>query len=427
MGKWFNRSDKKRTSIFDSSDNNYSAADSYGFIKEEQLPQNKSIRRRKILTMILTIVFSAVLFGAIASVVFNITSNVMDSIDRDKRTVDLRPSDDQPTPTPGGSEIKIDPEAFSSFEKMYEGVRITAQAYNSCIASVSAVTYVSDPVFGKQTAEARSFYGMVLADNGTEFLLLVRNSELDGDYESLLVSFSNGCEGAARVVKRNAEINLAVIAVPQKGMADVDRNGITPAELGDSATCDMGSAVIAVGCVNGRNRSVDFGFVNGESDTVYIRDHSLNLMQTNMARRDGAFGLLLNASGKVVGIISEDFDDGSSLRAIAINSLSYILNDMINNNKTPVFGAVMVELSSAARKKMNIKGGIQISEIVDGSPADEAGFRKGDIILKIQEEVVYYAYQFNKLLRREATTGTMKVTFLRGGSENTVMVKIPME
>ena len=91
MGKLFNRSKKKGKSVFDLSDDN--AADSYGFIKEEQLPQNRSIRRRKMLTLALTVIFCAVLFGIIASVVYRITSGVLDNLDEKKRTVDVRPTD----------------------------------------------------------------------------------------------------------------------------------------------------------------------------------------------------------------------------------------------------------------------------------------------------------------------------------------------
>ena len=86
MGKIFGRNNKNRKSIFDTSDDKYNGADSYGFIKEEQLPENRSIRRRKKLTLFLTVVFSAALFGIIASVVFRITSGVLDSMDERKHT-----------------------------------------------------------------------------------------------------------------------------------------------------------------------------------------------------------------------------------------------------------------------------------------------------------------------------------------------------
>ena len=146
MGKIFGRNNKNRKSIFDTSDDKYNGADSYGFIKEEQLPEDRSIRRRKKLTLFLTVVFSAALFGIIASVVFRITSGVLDSMDERKHTVDVRPdSDNKPSPTPGSSEVVIDPKAFADIEKLYAGIRTTARAFNPCIANVSAVTYTENP------------------------------------------------------------------------------------------------------------------------------------------------------------------------------------------------------------------------------------------------------------------------------------------
>jgi serine protease Do len=182
-----------------------------------------------------------------------------------------------------------------------------------------------------------------------------------------------------------------------------------------------------VGCVNGTGRSVDFGFINGEPETVFIRDNSIDLMETNMVRHKGAFGILINAEGEAVGILSEDFDDGNCLRAISVNSLGNILNDMLNNDKTPVFGAYFTELTPDVRKSEGIKGGIRITEICEGTPADEAGFRKGDTIIKVQDEVIYFASQFNVILRREAGIGKMRVTYMRGGKEYTVEVPITKE
>ena len=427
MGKLFNRSTKKGKSVFDLSDDN--AADSYGFIKEEQLPQNRSIRRRKMLTLALTVIFCAVLFGIIASVVYRITSGVLDNLDEKKRTVDVRPTDGgSATPTPDQSAISIDPKAFADIEQTYLGVRKTARAYRSCFAEVSAVTYTSDPVFGQKTAEGRTFFGVVIEENGSEYLLLVRDEELDDKYDELVATFSNGAEGTARIVKRNRELHLAVIAVSGKNMAEIDRKTIVKVKLGDAKTADMGSAVVAIGCVNGTGWSVDFGLVNGDSDSFSVRDNSLNLMQTNMVRHDNAFGVLVNASGEVVGILSEDFDNGNCLRAIAVDkSLLGTLNDMLNNDKTPVFGAYFAELSAAIRKREGIKGGIRITEICEGTPADEAGFRKGDTILAVQDETIYYVSDFNRILRREAGVGKMRVTYLRGGKEETVEVTITKE
>lgn len=428
MGKIFGRNNKNRKSIFDTSDDKYNGADSYGFIKEEQLPEDRSIRRRKKLTLFLTVVFSAALFGIIASVVFRITSGVLDSMDERKHTVDVRPdSDNKPSPTPGSSEVVIDPKAFADIEKLYAGIRTTARAFNPCIANVSAVTYTEDPVFKQKTAQTRGFYGIVYEENGSEYLVLVRNEELEADYDDLTVSFYNGAGGSARVVKRNDELHLAVLAVSRKSIAEADRNGITIVKRGDSSKLDLGSAVIAVGCVNGTGRSVDFGFINSEPETVFIRDNSIDLMETNMVRHKGAFGILINAEGEAVGILSEDFDDGNCLRAISVNSLGNILNDMLNNDKTPVFGAYFTELTPDVRKSEGIKGGIRITEICEGTPADEAGFRKGDTIIKVQDEVIYFASQFNVILRREAGIGKMRVTYMRGGKEYTVEVPITKE
>ncbi|MBR6020020.1 MAG: serine protease [Lachnospiraceae bacterium] len=415
---------KNKKSLFDLSDGKYGAADSYGFINEEQTPQNRSIKRRKILTMILTVAFGAVLFGVISSAVFKFTSDLLNG--DDKTPVTVGTSDMTPRPTQGEDPV-IDPSAFKALESLYDGVRATASSLRPCIAEIAAVNYVTDPVFGSKTADSRVFLGVVFGDNRAEYLILTRNDSLDGSYEDLQVTFNRGGTGAARIVRRSEEINLAVLAVSYKDMSDYDRQGISPVSIGDSADCDLGTALVAVGFVNGRSRSANVGFITSEKETVYIRDNSLELMETNMPLYDNAFGVTLSADGKVVGIITEAFGESSCLRAITINSIRNMLYDMLNDNKTVQFGAMLADINSAARKKLGIKGGIQITEVFDGTPADAAGFRKGDILLKLGDDDLYFVSTFNALLRKCEAGDTVTIEYRRGEQVFKTELTIRME
>lgn len=422
----FNRStDKKnKKSFFDLSDGQYNAADSYGVINEEQTPRNRSLKRRKLLTMILTVIFGAALFGVIASVTFKLTSDLMDGGD-EKLPVNVgtnvTPSITKPV------EPILDPTAFQALESVYAGVRATANALNPCIAEVAAVSYVTDPVFGTKTAESRTFFGIVFGYNKVDYLILVRNDALDKSYENLQVSFSRVGGVEARVVQRNEEINLAVLAVKGKEMSEYDREGISVVPYGDSAKCEIGTALVAIGYMNGRSRSVDLGFITSDKETVYIRDSSLELMETNMSLNEGAFGVALNSDGEVVGIITESFGESNCVRAITINSISNLLYDMLNDRKKVTFGAMLSDMNRATREKLGIKNGILITEIFDDTVADEAGFRKGDILLKLGDAELFYVSQFNTLLRQSEGAGTMTIVYRRGSTEYKAEVKVRME
>ena len=424
----FNRStDKKKNkkSFFDLSDGRYDAADSYGFINEEQTPQNRSIKRRKLLTTVLTVLFGAVLFGAIASVTFKLTSDIMNGSDN-KTPVEVGPKDVTPTITEKVDPV-IDPSAFLALESLYAGVRATARTLNPCIVEVAAVSYVTDPVFGTKTADSRTFFGIVFGDNKAEFLILIRNDALDQAYEDLTVTFNRGSSAAAKVVSRNEEVNLAVIAVDNKDMSDYDKDGISTVVIGDSAACDIGTALVAIGYVNGRSRSVDVGFITSEKETVYIRDNSLELMETNMSLNKGAFGVALNANGEVVGIITEAFGESNCIRAITINSISNLLYDMFNDRKAVSFGAMLSDMNSATRKKLNIKNGILLTEVFEGSAAEQAGFRKGDILMKIDDADLFFVSQFNTILRESENKNSVKIVYRRGDQEFEAELKIRKE
>ena len=423
----FNRStDKKnKKSFFDLSDGRYGAADSYGVINEEQTPQNRRLKRRKILTTVATVIFGAALFGIIASATFKLTTDLMNGPE-DKTPVNVVPRDLTPAIT-NPVDPDIDPTAFLALESLYSAVRMTARALNPCIAEVAAVTYTTDPVFGTKTAQSRTFFGIIFEDNKVEYLVLVRNDFLEKPYDDLQVTFNRGNSAVARVVRRNEEVNLAVLAVSYKDMSDYDKDGISIISVGNSASCDVGTALVAFGYVNGRSRSVDVGFVTSEKETVYIRDDSLELLETNMPLNDGAFGVALNANGEVVGIITEAFGESNCIRAITINSISNLLNDMLNDRKTVAFGAMLSDMNSATRKKLGIKGGILLTEVFEGSAADEAGFRKGDILLKVGDTELFFVSQFNTLLRQSENEPSVSITYRRGEEVFEATVKIRKE
>lgn len=416
---------KNKKSFFDLSDGRYDAADSYGVINEEQTPQNRQLKRRKTLTMILTVIFGAALFGIIASVTFKFTSDIMNGSD-EKTPVNVQPSDVTPVITKP-VDPEIDPTAFLALESLYSAVRVTARALNPCIAEVSAVSYSTDPVFGTKTPQSRTFFGIIFGDNKVEYLVMVRNDFLEKPYEDLQVTFNRGSSSSVRVVCRNEEVNLAVLAVSYKDMSDYDKDGISVITIGDSAQCDVGTALVAIGFVNGRSRSVDVGFVTSEKESVYIRDNALELLETNMPLNEGAFGVALNANGEVVGIITEAFGESNCIRTITINSISNLLYDMLNDRKTVAFGAMLSDLNSATRKKLGIKGGILLTEVFEGTAADEAGFRKGDILLKFGDTELFFVSQFNTLLRQSENEPSVSITYRRGEEEFKATVKIRKE
>ena len=428
MGKLFNRSsdNKNKRSFFDISDGNYDGADSYGFIKEEQTPQNRSIKRRKILSMVFAIVLGACLFGVIASLMFRFTTSLCEKGD-DPKPVNVRPVTPTGSTNPGQGDTPLDPESFQALESAYAGVRAAAVRFNRCVAEVSAMNYTEDPVFTKKLAETREFFGVVFGNNGTDYLILVRNDSLDKPFQELNVNFNGGTVGEARVIARNSEVNIAVLAVSARDFSDYDKSGIGVVTCGDSGQCKMGSTLIALGCVNGHSLSENVGFITSERVTVYIRDDSLQLVETNMIRYDDAFGVVVNSSGEVVGIINDTFGKSNCLSFLAINSLSDLLDDMLNNHKTPVFGAMMSDISSFSRQKLGIKGGVLIEEVFKGTPADEAGLRKGDIILEAADETMFYVDQFNTKIRKNPDDEKLRIVYMRNGETYTIEVRLSYE
>ena len=91
------------------------------------------------------------------------------------------------------------------------------------------------------------------------------------------------------------------------------------------------------------------------------------------------------------------------------------------------FGAMLTDMDSATRKKLGIKNGILLTEVFEGTAADEAGFRKGDILVSFEDNDLYFVSQFNMLLRQSEDEESVSIVYRRGNQEMKATLKIRKE
>ena len=184
----------------------------------------------------------------------------------------------------------------------------------------------------------------------------------------------------ATVVGYNISTDLAVIKINAKGL--------TPAEFSDSSKLKVGQYVITVGNPGGLEfmDSVTYGVISG-LNRVVSSDSDVKLIQTDAAINPGnSGGALVNTKGQLVGInsskiVSEEFE-GMGF-AIPSNTVAEICKNIIEkqNDPEPYLGiSVSEKYNSSVLKYYGYPSGAVVSSVADGSPADNAGLAKGDII-----------------------------------------------
>lgn len=395
--------------------------ENYGFIKEERIPLGKWQKRRKYMRNALIVVAVAALFGVIARCSYGISDYVIRHFftDEPKEPITLRPSPSAGV-NPGGADITgIDLKALESYEKIVRGVQDAVESLDPCMARISYVTRIKDPVFSDVTESVVDTSGVIFAENGEEYLIISQYDVYnETPHDKITVSFFGGRKAEGKVVRKLPEEGLLLIAVRHKDFTAAEKKMIRAVPLGSSSELTLGSAVIAIGFPNGRGPSVDMGMVSSRSEKVYVIDNALEIIDTNMFGGRGESGILVNSSGKLVGFITNRYHNGGqSIQALSIDKLDDLLYYLANDMSYPRFGAVFRDINDEVLAQMSLQNGIIIESINEGSTAAGQEFRKGDIIVKLDGQPVTAVEEFFSIYTRYKRGEQIEAIFYRNGRE----------
>jgi putative serine protease PepD len=241
----------------------------------------------------------------------------------------------------------------------------------------------------------------------------------------LTVVFENGEKAIAKIVGRNSSYDLAVLKV--------DKTGLPAAVLGDSSAVRVGEVAIAIGAPLGLNGTVTSGIISSLDRPVTAGGRGelafINAIQTDAAINPGnSGGPLLDGSGRVIGINSaiatlagiiggETGSIGLGF-AIPINTAKRIAEELIatGDSQTPIIGVV---LNTAYTGE-----GAEISEITPGGPAQEAGFRVGDVITGFNGRQVADSTELVVAIRSYAPGEQIEITVSRNGQISTITLTL---
>jgi S1-C subfamily serine protease len=289
--------------------------------------------------------------------------------------------------------------------------------------SVAAVT-----VFGRTRNGDRRPAGTGSAVAVTADGYLVTSAHVVAGGEGGQVALSDGREMAFSVAGRDSLSDLAVLRA--------DRGDLTPAALGDADKLKVGQLVVAVGNPLGLAGSVTAGVVSalGRSlpakagDQVRIID---DVIQTDAALNPGnSGGALADSSAKVVGINTALAGIGLGL-AVPINTTTQrILSALMHDGKVRraylgVAGAPR-PLPPVWAERLGRKHGMEVIEVVSGSPAEAAGIRRSDVIVEVDSRSVERPGDIQRLLLGTAIDRFVVLRVLRAGQLHT-LTAIPDE
>lgn len=262
--------------------------------------------------------------------------------------------------------------------------------------------------------------GQVGGGSGTGFFInrdgyVVTNNHVVEGAANLQVIYAKGGRAPAILVGTAPEFDLAVIKV----------EGNVPAfvEWGNSGDLPLGAGVIAIGSALGQyQNSVTSGILSGFNRSL----GGLNgLLQTDAAINHGnSGGPLISLGGQVIGIntmiVRGGLSDAEGLGfAIPSNIAQNVVRNLIETGQArhPFLGIQYQALNPqlATEAGLTITEGALLESVVDGTPAERAGLRPGDVIIAIEGIPVDDRHSLVSLLLEHVAGETISLEVLRDG------------
>jgi S1-C subfamily serine protease len=335
----------------------------------------------------------------------------------------------------------------------------TAAAGNGKFRSVNSIYKESSPgvvsiktkvstgstdTFGTTQEGEASGTGVVISDEG----YIVTNAHVvENNQSDPTVEFADNKTIGAKIVGRDTSSDIAILKV------NPDDHKLSPLELGDSESLEVGSPVVAIGNPFGLNQTVTTGIVSALQRSITAPSNFTisNVIQTDAAINPGnSGGPLLDGNGKVIGINSQIATSGTSEGnvgigfAVPINTVKKIIPQLEKNGKVDYayLGVTTTTLTPDLASKINFGGnkdGALVQCIVKGGPAAKSGMSSGsdtatidgqqvtidgDLIVKIDSTEVNSSEDVQKAVLAKQTGDEIKVTVVRDGKDKELTAKL---
>jgi serine protease Do len=262
--------------------------------------------------------------------------------------------------------------------------------------------------------------GFVWSSDG----IIVTNNHVVEGASRITVNINGGRQIPAKLLGVDPDSDLAVLRVEEKGL--------TAAPIGTSGDLMIGESVIAVGNPFGLSGTVTTGVVSALGRSVPSQDQTrtfTDFIQTDASINPGnSGGPLLNIEGKVIGINVAIYAQAQGIGfAIPVDRAKKVIQDLLRYGvvHSAWIGAVTATLTPEEAKRLghNLARGAVVVRIFEGSPAERAGLRNGDVITAVAGRPIDSREAFSTATATLAVGQTVAVTIDRGGTTRTIEVR----
>lgn len=329
-------------------------------------------------------------------------------------------------------------EASSSIEALSNAIADIAEKVGPAVVNIDTVRMVKqgspffseDPIFRHFFGEQFKDYSRAIPQKGTGsgFIIsqegyILTNEHVVHKAEKIKVTLSDGRKFTGKLIGSDLDSDIAIVKI--------DSDDLPIVTLGDSDKLRVGEIVVAIGNPYGLQQTVTMGVVSAEGRSIPVEEHTYrNFIQTDTAINPGnSGGPLLNTKGEVVGINTAIIPYAQGIGfAIPINIPKKNIDELIKLGKVrrSWLGVYIQEVTPeiAEQFKLPEAKGVLVGDVVKDSPAEKTGIKRGDIIMKVNEEEVNSPQELQDKIRNIEIGKKANIEVVRDGKEISFVVKI---
>jgi serine protease Do len=280
------------------------------------------------------------------------------------------------------------------------------------------------PQTGKETPKGEPPYrgvgsGVIVDSRG----FVLTNHHVIERADEIALTLADGRTFTGIVIGRDPKTDLAVVKV------DADQE-LPAALLGDSDAIKVGQWAVAIGNPFGLGHSLTVGVISGIGRGELGLSTFEDYIQTDASINPGnSGGPLLNIRGEVIGINTAINPVGRGIGfAIPINMAKEVMQQLVENGRVVrgYLGVVIQTLSAEMAVKFDVaaNGGVLVGDILRGSPAENAGLKRGDVILDFAGRSVHKMQELQRLVASTRPGTPVRLKVLRDRQEQLVALEI---
>lgn len=258
--------------------------------------------------------------------------------------------------------------------------------------------------------------GVLVSEDG----LVLTNHHVISGARNLTVTLWDKRSYPAELVGSDPRTDVAVLQITGEGPFPF-------APIGDSDALRIGHWVLAIGHPFDFQFTVTAGIVSARGRRNIIEEEIQDYIQTDAAVNPGSSGgPLFNLDGEVIGLNTAIYTpEGGSVQhagisfAIPSNMAWRIAQDLQRLGRVSR-GSIGIETRDVAPTAAHPRPGAEVTHVIAASPAEQAGLRRGDLILRVNGEPIGGSADLRGLVRARGANEPLQITFERGGELRTV-------